>query len=61
VSIFPSGKSDEVLANIRSHVPRIRYELGQKIRNQLRIIPEIAFFIDDSNDYIDNISNLLKE
>ncbi|MCU0365826.1 MAG: 30S ribosome-binding factor RbfA [Bacteroidales bacterium] len=61
VSIFPSGKSDEVLTNIRSHVPRIRYELGQKIRNQLRIIPEIAFFIDDSNDYIDNISNLLKE
>lgn len=61
VSIFPSEKSDEVLTNIRSHVPRIRYELGQKIRNQLRIIPEIAFFIDDSNDYIDNISNLLKE
>ncbi|MCU0378064.1 MAG: 30S ribosome-binding factor RbfA [Bacteroidales bacterium] len=61
VSIFPSEKSSEILINIRSHVPRIRYELGQKIRNQLRIIPEIAFFIDDSNDYIDNISNLLKE
>lgn len=61
VSIFPSEKSAEVLTNIRSHVPRIRFELGQKIRNQLRIIPEIAFFIDDSNDYIDNISNLLKE
>jgi ribosome-binding factor A len=42
-------------------VPRIRYELGQKVRNQLRIVPEIAFFVDDSNDYIDKISNLLKE
>jgi ribosome-binding factor A len=61
ISIFPSDKSDEILESLRSHVPRIRYELGQKVRNQLRIVPEIAFFIDDSNDYIDKISNLLKE
>mgnify|MGYP001087947664 CR=1 FL=1 len=61
ISIFPSEKSSEVLANIRNHVPRLRFELGQKVRNQLRIVPEIAFFIDDSNDYIDKITNLLKE
>lgn len=61
VSIFPSEKSDETLAKLRNRVPRLRYELGQKIRNQLRIVPEIAFFLDDSNDYIDNITNLLKE
>jgi len=61
ISIFPSEKAGEVLDGIRSHVSRIRYELGQKVRNQLRIVPEIAFFIDDSNDYIDNINNLLKE
>jgi ribosome-binding factor A len=61
VSIFPSDKSAEIIAGLRSHVPKIRYELGQKVRNQLRIVPEIAFFIDDSNDYIDNITNLLKE
>jgi len=61
ISIFPSDKSAEILENLRSQVPRIRYELGQKVRNQLRIVPEIAFFVDDSNDYIDKISNLLKE
>jgi ribosome-binding factor A len=61
ISIFPSDKSGEILEGLRSRVPRIRYELGQKVRNQLRIVPEIAFFIDDSNDYIDKISNLLKE
>jgi len=61
ISIFPSEKSAEILENLRSQVPRIRYELGQKVRNQLRIVPEIAFFVDDSNDYIDKISNLLKE
>jgi ribosome-binding factor A len=61
VSIFPSDRADEIMAGIKGNVPRLRYELGQKVRNQLRIVPEIAFFIDDSNDYIDNITNLLKE
>jgi ribosome-binding factor A len=61
VSIFPSEGSAAILSFLRSSVPRLRYELGQKVRNQLRIVPEIAFFIDDSNDYIENITNLLKE
>jgi ribosome-binding factor A len=61
VSIFPSEGSAAALELLRTSVPRLRYELGQKVRNQLRIVPEIAFFIDDSNDYIDKISNLLKE
>jgi len=61
VSIFPSEGSDAVLTVLRNNVSRLRYEMGQKVRNQLRIVPEIAFFIDDSNDYIDKISNLLKE
>ena len=61
VSIFPSDGAEAALELLRSSVPRLRYELGQKVRNQLRIVPEIAFFIDDSNDYIDNITNLLKE
>ena len=61
VSIFPSAGAEAVLSGIKLHIPRLRYELGQKVRNQLRIVPEIALFIDDSNDYIDNISNLLKE
>ena len=38
----------------------IRYDLGQRVRNQLRIIPELRFFIDDSLDYIDHIDELLK-
>ena len=61
VSIFPSEGSALVLAALRNSVPKLRFELGQKVRNQLRIVPEIAFFIDDSNDYIDKITNLLKE
>lgn len=61
VSIYPSAGSPETLSALHNNTSRLRYELGQKIRNQLRIVPELAFFIDDSNDYIDNISKLLQE
>jgi ribosome-binding factor A len=60
LSVFPSVNQDKVLADIKDHTAKIRFELGQKVRTQLRIVPEIAFFIDDSLDYIDNIDKLLK-
>ena len=61
LSIFPSEKGEEILANINASVKAIRYELGTKVRNQLRIVPELRFFIDDSLDYIDRIDELLKK
>lgn len=60
ISIFPSANQDEVLRSIHDNTPKIRYDLGHKVRSQLRIVPEIAFFIDDSLDYIDKIDKLLK-
>lgn len=60
LSIFPSHNQDEILNSIKDIASKIRFELGQKVRTQLRIVPEIAFFIDDSLDYIDNIDKLLK-
>ena len=60
VSIFPSSNQQEVMNNIETHSARIRFELGNKIRSQLRIVPEIAFQIDDSLDYIEKIDKLLK-
>lgn len=61
VSIFPSEKSKELLESLNSHTKTIRYELGTRVRHQLRIIPELKFFLDDSLDYIDKIDSLLKE
>lgn len=61
VSIFPSGKSKELLESLNSNTKTIRYELGTRVRHQLRIIPELKFFLDDSLDYIDKIDSLLKE
>lgn len=60
VSIFPSGNNDNVMQSISVHSHKIRFDLGHKVRSQLRIVPEIAFFIDDSLDYIDRIDKLLK-
>ena len=60
LSIFPSAGKAEVLSTVKDLAPKLRFELGQKVRTQLRIVPEIAFFLDDSLDYIDNIDKLLK-
>lgn len=61
LSIFPSEKAEEILKNINANVKTIRYELGTRVRHQLRIIPELRFFIDDSLDYIEHIDQLLKQ
>lgn len=61
LSIFPSERGEELLKNIHANEKTIRYELGTRVRNQLRIIPELRFFIDDSLDYIERIDELLKK
>jgi ribosome-binding factor A len=61
LSIFPSEKGKELIENIRANTKAIRFDLGQRIRQQVRKIPELSFFIDDSLDYIENIDNLLKK
>ena len=61
LSVFPSEKGEEIINNVNANEKTIRYELGTKVRHQLRIIPELRFFIDDSLDYIDHIDELLKK
>lgn len=61
LSIFPSERGEEILENVKANEKTIRYELGTRVRHQLRIIPELRFFIDDSLDYIERIDELLRE
>jgi len=61
LSIFPSEQGEELIQNITRNEKQIRYELGTRIRHQMRIIPELRFFIDDSLDYIERIDELLKK
>jgi ribosome-binding factor A len=61
ISVFPFDRSNEMLEKIKEQNWLIRRTLGGRIRNQLKIVPELEFFIDDSLEYIENIDNLLSK
>ena len=61
LSVFPSGKAQEVIESINKSAKTVRYELAQRVRYQLRRTPELSFHLDDSLDYIENIDNLLRQ
>jgi ribosome-binding factor A len=60
ISVFPSEGGQQVVDLLNEHPARLRNDLGKKIRHQLRKVPQLSFFLDDSLDYIDNINTLLK-
>jgi ribosome-binding factor A len=59
LSLFTKSNKEILLDTIRQHTREIRYELGHRVRNQLRVIPDLQFFLDDSLDYIERIDDLL--
>lgn len=61
LSIFPSERAEEIISNITANQKQVRFELGNRMRHQLRIIPELKFFIDDSLDYAQHIDELLSK
>lgn len=60
LSVFPSDRAGEIVGNVNANVKSVRFELGKRVRMQLRIIPELKFFVDDSLDYDEHIGELLK-
>lgn len=61
VSIFPSAKAEEVMKLLNDNVKALRGELGHQVAKQLRIVPEIVFYLDTSLDYAEHIDELLKK
>ncbi|MDQ3109440.1 MAG: 30S ribosome-binding factor RbfA [Bacteroidota bacterium] len=61
VSLFPVKDKDTMLKLIKEHTPELRGILGRRIRKQVRVVPELVFFLDDSIDYAEHIDNLLKK
>ena len=59
LSIFPQEKAAETLVAIRSNTKLIKHDLSQRVKLQLRKVPNLTFFIDDSLDYIEKIDNAL--
>ena len=61
VSIFPSAKAEQVMGILEENKKALRGELGHKVASQLRIVPEIDFYLDSSIDYAEHIEELLKK
>jgi ribosome-binding factor A len=59
LSIFPSEKAAELLTAIKSNTPLIKHALAQRVKQQLRKVPNLVFYIDDSLDYIEKIDQAL--
>ena len=60
LSIFPSEYASEQLSNFQENSIKIKHELSQVMKNQIRKVPKLTFYIDDSLDYIENIDSALK-
>lgn len=60
MSIFPINKGAELIEGIKSNAPLIKHELSQRTKHQLRRMPQLIFYIDDSLEYIDQIDKSLK-
>lgn len=61
VSVFPFDRAKATLDFLDEQNRAIRGALGNRMRNQVKSIPELQFFIDDSLEYIENIDNLLSK
>jgi ribosome-binding factor A len=61
LSLFATENKEGLLEVIQSHTRDIRYKLGQRIGRQVRVVPELQFYLDDSLDYIENIERLLDD
>jgi ribosome-binding factor A len=61
LSLFATSDKKALLTDIKRHSKEIRGKLGFRIKNQMRVVPDLQFYEDDSLDYIENIDNLLKD
>jgi len=61
LSLYGMKEKQKTLKAIKSQAKEIRHRLGARVRHQLRIIPVLAFFIDESADYAEKIDELLKK
>ncbi len=60
VSVFPSTNAREITAELNAIKPKIKHEIAQLTKHQLRRMPELTFYNDDSLDYIEKIEDAVK-
>ena len=60
VSVFPPDTSDLIVKELNELKPKIKHQIAQKTKNQLRKMPDLVFYNDDSLEYINNIEEAVK-
>jgi len=60
LSIFPSDKANERLEQLQKNSSKIKFDLSKIVKNQLRKVPALSFYLDDSLDHIDEIDDSIK-
>jgi ribosome-binding factor A len=60
LSMTLAKDKNAVLENIQHHKGEIRKALGDRIRNQARIIPDLIFFIDEVEENAQRLDDLIK-
>jgi ribosome-binding factor A len=61
LSFFNSTDAAASLSSVKAHTSEIRYKLGAKIKNQVRVVPQLEFFVDDTNDYVEKMDQLFDQ
>jgi len=59
-SVFPSEKSDLIVKELNELKPKIKHQIAQKTKHQLRKMPDLVFYNDDSLEYINNLETAVK-
>jgi ribosome-binding factor A len=58
LSFFNNTNVQQSLQTVRSHASEIRYKLGARIKDQVRVIPQLEFFVDDTNEYVERMDKI---
>ena len=58
LSFFSNNNNQLALQTIKQHASEIRYKLGSRIKDQVRVIPQLEFFIDDTSEYVDRMDKI---
>src|SRR5690606_30227273 len=61
LSFYNAPDVKEAINTIKLHASDIRYKLGKRIRNQARVVPELEFFVDDTNEYVAKMDKLFND
>ncbi|MEH3113341.1 MULTISPECIES: 30S ribosome-binding factor RbfA [Pedobacter] len=58
LSFLNTNNTTLSINTVNSHAGEIRYKLGSRIRHQVRVVPELTFFVDDTNEYVERMDHL---